>query len=58
MIAKVTRLASPPKSVANWDRPPWQEIRPERIGNYMGERPDHFPRTEVKIAYDDLGAGE
>jgi hypothetical protein len=54
MIAKVARLAYPPKTGADWDRPPWQEIPPELIGNYMGGKPDHFPKTEVKIAYDDV----
>jgi hypothetical protein len=54
MIAKVARLANPPKAGADWDRPPWQEIPSELLRNYMGEKPDHFPRTEVKIAYDDV----
>ncbi|MDA8123585.1 MAG: carbohydrate-binding family 9-like protein [Deltaproteobacteria bacterium] len=51
MIAIVKRLAGFPKAGTDWDKPPWEEIRPERVGNYMGEKPDHFPRTEVKIAY-------
>ena len=24
------------------------------IGNYMGKKPDHFPKAEVKIAYDNM----
>jgi hypothetical protein len=54
MIAIVTRLASPPKPGAGWDKPPWEEILSQRLRNYMGQRPDHFPKTEVKIAYDDM----
>jgi len=34
--------------------PPWKAIPSELIRNYMGERPGHFPKTEVKIAYDDM----
>ena len=54
MICKVTRLANPPKCRPDWNKPPWQEVPSELIGNYMGDKPDHFPKTEVKIAYDDV----
>jgi hypothetical protein len=54
MIAAVKRVASPPKAGADWGETPWQGISPLLIGNHMGEKPDHFPKTEVKIAYDDL----
>ena len=53
MRAKVTRMESGPKSGAGWNQPPWQEIPSERLRNYMGKKPDHFPKTEVKIAYND-----
>ncbi|MDO9462289.1 MAG: carbohydrate-binding family 9-like protein, partial [Deltaproteobacteria bacterium] len=53
MIAIVTRLANPPQAGADWNKPPWQEIPSELIRNYMGEKPGHFPKTEVKIAYED-----
>ncbi|HPA15904.1 MAG TPA: carbohydrate-binding family 9-like protein [Desulfobacterales bacterium] len=54
MFSKVTRLARPPKCDAVWDRSPWKDISSERIQNFMGKKPDHFPKTEVKIAYDDM----
>lgn len=53
MSVKVTKLASPPKIDANWDKSPWQSIQPELIGKYMGQKPEHIPGTQVKIAYDD-----
>ncbi|MFC1585281.1 carbohydrate-binding family 9-like protein [Fibrobacterota bacterium] len=53
MSLKVTKLAEAPLINASWDKPPWQEIQPELIGNYMGTKPDHFPETLVKIAYDE-----
>jgi hypothetical protein len=53
MIATVRRLATPPKIGAGWNKPPWQEVPSELMRNYMGEKPDHFPKTEVKIAYED-----
>jgi hypothetical protein len=52
MIAKLTRLASPPVVGADWNAPPWQEIPSERLRNYMGKKPDHFPGTQVKVAYE------
>lgn len=50
----MTRLTSPPTAGADWDKPPWQKIPSEPIRNYMGKMPDHFPNTEVKIAYEDM----
>jgi hypothetical protein len=52
MIAKVKRLSVPPKAGTAWDKPPWRDIPSEPIRNYMGEKPDHVPKTEVKIAYE------
>ncbi len=54
MFCKVTRLVSSPKSDADWDKSPWRDIPSELIRNYIGRKPDHFPKAEVKIAYDDM----
>ena len=50
---KVQKLISPPEVNAKWDKLPWSEIEPILIQNYMGNKPDHFPFTQVKMAYDD-----
>jgi hypothetical protein len=52
MMAFVTRLASPPKAGTDWDKPPWQGIPPLPLRYHMGVKPDHFPETQVKIAYE------
>ena len=52
MRCKVAYLIPPLTGNPDWDKHPWKEIPPQLIQNYMGEKPDHFPRTEVKIAYD------
>ena len=52
MYCKVARLKESVNIDANWDKFPWQEIHPEKLRHYMGERPKHMPETEVKIAYD------
>jgi Carbohydrate-binding family 9 len=54
MIAIVKRLESPPKTGPDWNKPPWQKIPSELIGNYMGKKPDYFPKTKVKIAYEKM----
>jgi hypothetical protein len=53
MICKAARLASPPNNDAVWDSSPWNNIPSEPIKNYMGMKPHHFPKAEVKIAYND-----
>jgi hypothetical protein len=53
MIALVKKLTRPPAVGSGFDDPPWQEVPTEQIRNHMGEKPVHFPRTEVKIAYVD-----
>jgi hypothetical protein len=53
MFCTVTRLTTAPKIDANWAKSPWNSICPESICHPMGERPEHFPKTQVKIAYDE-----
>ncbi len=53
MFCKVQRVGAPPKGDADWNAFPWKDIPSELIHNYMGKKPDHFPKAEVKIAYDD-----
>lgn len=53
MSIKVPKLARVPKIDGDWHKYPWRDMEPELLGNYMGEMPDHRPRAEVKIAYDD-----
>ena len=51
---KVQKLKGPPKIDAVWDKMPWREIEPITIDNYMGDKPEHIPFTQVKMAYDNL----
>jgi len=53
MSCKVTRLAKSPKIDADWEKSPWKDIQPERIQHYMGRKPEHLPKAEVKIGYDE-----
>lgn len=37
---------------ANWDNIHWLKIEPMNIDQFAGRKPDHFPRTQAKLAYD------
>ena len=53
LSCKLARASSQPPGLAHWDSPPWKDLPSELLQHFMGDQPDHFPRTEVKIAYDD-----
>lgn len=53
MWAIVKPLAHLPKAGADWKLPPWRALPTQWLRNYMGHKPDHCPRTAVKIAYDE-----
>lgn len=53
MECKVSRQINTLKIDTGWNSPPWKDIPSELLLNYMGNRPGHFPKTEVKITYDD-----
>jgi len=38
---------------ANWNKPVWQNVEPLELTYFMGDRPEHFPRTQAKLLYDD-----
>jgi len=35
----------------DWDKKPWSEIDHIALTNFMGNKPDHFPVTKAKLAY-------
>jgi hypothetical protein len=49
---KVQKISVQPEINAVWDKMPWDGIEPLQIKNYMGDKPDHFPFTQAKVAYD------
>ena len=53
MHAAVARLVRPTELDADWDGTAWRDTPPLPIANFMGDRPAHFPRAQVKIGYDD-----
>ena len=53
MTYQVQRVAQPIAIDADWDKPAWQAIQPLELTYYMGEKPEHLPPTQAKLAYDD-----
>ena len=47
----ITRLAKAPEINAVWDKAPWCDVSAQTIGGFMGDKPEHLPKTEVKLAY-------
>ncbi|MCP4163372.1 MAG: diguanylate cyclase [Deltaproteobacteria bacterium] len=53
MIYKVVKQTIPIGD-NEWNKSPWDVVKPVQIKYHMGNKPDHFPKTEVKLTYDDL----
>lgn len=53
MFCKAAKQAGFPMEDSAWDKFPWKDIPSELLRNHMGKKPGHFPKTEVKIGYDD-----
>ena len=53
MLYQVNKLNAPLEINGVWDKSPWSEMQALQLANYMGEKPEHFPITKAKVAYDD-----
>ena len=49
----VKKVDEPIEINAEWNKPVWQNIKPIPLELYMGDKPDHQPKTEAKVAWDD-----
>jgi hypothetical protein len=48
----VTKVPNFSSIDGGWDSEPWNTIKPVDLVNYMGDEPEHFPKTQAKVAYD------
>lgn len=53
MKYKVSKIDKIYKIDADWDKMPWKDMAPLYLSEFMGDKPEHFPQTQAKIAYDD-----
>jgi len=54
MTYQVQKISASFKIDAQWDKTPWTTIKPLLLQNYMGDKPEHMPAVQAKVAYDDL----
>ncbi|MDA0660674.1 MAG: carbohydrate-binding family 9-like protein [Planctomycetota bacterium] len=52
-VYRVQRRTGPVTVDGNWDNARWRDVPCAELTRYMGKKPDHFPRTQVKLQYDD-----
>ncbi|MDA0196979.1 MAG: carbohydrate-binding family 9-like protein [Bacteroidetes bacterium] len=53
MSYRVQKIPTSFKIDAQWDKAPWMSIEPLSLQHYMGDKPDHRPSVQAKVAYDD-----
>jgi len=51
MVYEVKRTDEPIPIDADWDKPAWRDIAPLELTYYMGDKPEHMPRTQARLAY-------
>ena len=49
----VSRAAQVVEQAGDWDGKVWGNVKAIELKQYMGEYPEHFPKTQVKLLYDD-----
>lgn len=53
MKYRVKKKKIPFNADTTWDSAPWNDIPVLTLTRHMGPRPDHFPRTQAKLIFDD-----
>lgn len=48
----VQRTPEPITVDADWSKPTWASVPVLELTGFMGDRPEHFPRTQAKLLYD------
>lgn len=49
----IIRTQTPPQLSGAWNGQVWRRAQTAELRHYMGEQPEHFPLTQVKLCYDD-----
>lgn len=52
-VYRVQKAKIPVKIDANWEKDIWKGVPAVQVDKYMGTVPDHQPRTQAKVLYDD-----
>jgi len=49
----IHKTKNPPKLKGDWDSIVWGQVSPLDIALFIGEEPEHKPKTQAKLLYDD-----
>ena len=52
MIYKVKKTGTPVTLGDDWGACQWEQANIVELQNYMGDKPEHFPKTQAKLLYD------
>jgi len=50
---QVLKTVKPAKLDGNWAGGVWADVKAINVNNYMGKEPEHKPKTQAKVLYDD-----
>jgi len=53
MTYRVQRLTEPLELDCNWDKDVWKDVPALDVKHFMGKKPEHLPKTQAKVLYDD-----
>lgn len=53
MTYRVARVQQQAVADAEWDGGFWKAIKPLTLRHFMGDRPEHFPHVQAKLAYEE-----
>jgi len=51
-VYRVKKISEPIAVDGDWNKGPWAKIPPLDVKRYMGDKPDHQPKTQAKVLYD------
>ena len=50
---QVERAVKSPQIDGEWSGPVWGRVKPLDVAEYVNGKPEHFPKTQAKLLYDD-----
>ena len=53
MSFRVKRALETVDLADEWDQGQWKRADILELTHWMGDKPEHFPKTQVKVLYDD-----
>ena len=52
-VYTVKKTDTPVSIDADWDKPVWADAEIAEVGYYMGDKPEHRPRVQFRLMYDE-----